>query len=526
MSTFFGFGVGRKSGLPASWIDKLFHGDSQHWVSPFSALSHALDAPGAGLLGTVTKTVKPASYNVSASGNADADSLLSGARWNTHTLSYSFPADVSVYGYDTSSAEYRQKFKGFGAAQVASTKEALGNYANVAGLTLVQKTESATDHADLRFAGSNAAPTAYAYYPNTAGKGGDAWFNVSRHWYDAPSKGNYAAFTILHEAGHALGLKHGQETTVFGALPAAHNSMEYSVMTYASYVGAPSTGGLTNEATSYAQSLMMDDIAALQVLYGPNFTSNAGDTTYKWSAATGQMVLNGVAQSMPVGNKVFLTVWDGGGQDTYDFSNYTSPLKVDLNPGAWTTVSKSQLANLSGDGLHLARGNIANALLYNGDVRSLIENAVGGSGNDLISGNQANNLLTGGAGNDTIAGNGGSDTLLGGVGFDTLTGGAGADTFAFKALVEGLDTITDFTPGSDKISISKSGFGLTLASGKLDAAHFDGGGIATHAYAEFIFNAASHTLSFDSDGTGVQAAVAIAKLSTSALLYNYDVVLV
>ena len=37
----------------------------------------------------------------------------------------------------------------------------------------------------------------------------------------------------------------------------------------------------------------------------------------------------------------------------------------------------------------IARGNIFNALLYNGDLRSLIENATGGSGNDSILGNQA-----------------------------------------------------------------------------------------------------------------------------------------
>ena len=44
---------------------------------------------------------------------------------------------------------------------------------------------------------------------------------------------------------------------------------------------------------------------------------------------------------------------------------------------------------------------------------SLIENAVGGSGNDTIIGNAANNTLTGGAGNDTLDGvNGTADTAI------------------------------------------------------------------------------------------------------------------
>jgi hypothetical protein len=62
-------------------------------------------------------------------------------------------------------------------------------------------------------------------------------------------------------------------------------------------------------------------------------------------------------------------------------SNYTTNLTIDLNPGAWTTASTTQLASL-GSG-HYAAGNIANALLYQGNVAALIENAVGGSGSRL-----------------------------------------------------------------------------------------------------------------------------------------------
>ena len=72
-----------------------------------------------------------------------------------------------------------------------------------------------------------------------------------------------------------------------------------------------------------------------------------------------------------------MTIWDGGGNDTYDFSNYTTNLSVNLQPGSWTTASTAQLANL-GNG-HTAIGNIANAYLYNNNPASLIENAVGGS---------------------------------------------------------------------------------------------------------------------------------------------------
>ncbi|MCH8239285.1 MAG: M10 family metallopeptidase C-terminal domain-containing protein, partial [Proteobacteria bacterium] len=131
---------------------------------------------------------------------------------------------------------------------------------------------------------------------------------------------------------------------------------------------------------------------------------------------------------------MFLTVWDGGGNDTYDFSNYTTNLHVDLRPGEWTLLSDPypafQLAHL-GDGGH-ARGNIANAWLYQDNTASIIENAIGGVGDDQITGNVADNSLYGGAGSDTLSGGLGDDTLYGGAGDDNLDGGAGTDTAVYS----------------------------------------------------------------------------------------------
>ncbi len=139
-----------------------------------------------------------------------------------------------------------------------------------------------------------------------------------------------------------------------------------------------------------------------------------------------------------------MTTWDGGGNDTYDFSNYTSNLNVDLRPGAWTTVSSSQLASL-GSG-HYAAGNIANALLYNNNPASLIENAVGGSGNDTITGNAADNHLTGGGGNDTIDGGGGVNTAVysGASSTYLVTDlGSGEWQVADLLLTDGIDTLNN-----------------------------------------------------------------------------------
>jgi VCBS repeat-containing protein len=353
----------------------------------------------------------PATTTAAHSGNAYTDGLIYGTKWAVTTLTFSFPTSASLYGTGYGSGEPASNFEAFNATQQAAVKATLAMYSSVANIKFVQVAETTTQHGDLRYAMSDLPSTAWAYLPTTNAAGGDAWFNNSTGWYDNPITGNYAFISVVHETGHALGLKHAHEASgTFAAMPADHDSLEYTVMSYRSYVGASTTTGYTNASDSYPQTLMMYDIAAVQSLYGANYTTNAGDTLYSWSATTGQMIINGVGQALPVGNKIFLTVWDGGGVDTYDFSNYATTVSVNLQPGEWSTPSAIQLANL-GNG-HTAAGNIANALLFNGNPASLIENAIGGSAGDTIIGNAANNKLTGKGGNDGLDGLGGTNTAV------------------------------------------------------------------------------------------------------------------
>lgn len=343
----------------------------------------------------------------SPTGNTYIDGILNGTKWASTSLTFSFPTSGSFYEY---TGEASNNFKAFTDLQQDAIKKVLANYSAVTNLSFTEITETSTDHATLRYAESDAPATAWAYYPSTSPQGGDAWFGNSSHYYDNPVKGNYAYLTMLHETGHALGLKHAHEVKgSFGAVPVEYDSLEYTVMSYKSYVGGGTTG-YTNGSTSYPQTLMMLDIAALQSIYGANYSTNAGNNVYKWSATTGEMFIDGAAQGTPAGNKVFMTIWDGGGEDTYDFSNYTGNLTVNLAPGQWSTVSAVQLAVLGGG--HYAAGNIANALMFNGNTASLIENAIGGTAADVLTGNIVNNKLTGGKGNDILDGAQGSDTAV------------------------------------------------------------------------------------------------------------------
>jgi serralysin len=379
------------------------------------------------------RTDVPSTTSVGAASgfsNQDINGLLSGYAWGTHSITFSFPTSPANYGTNYGSGEPRWGFHAFNAAQQTVARYALNLISQYTLLTFPQVTETNSTHAMIRLADSNVPPTSWTYYPSAVREGGDVWIGNTANV--PPTKGSYAFESILHEIGHAVGLKHGQEDDgLHGVLPAGHDSTEWSVMTYHSYLGGPLA--YTISEGSGNQTYMADDIAALQYMYGANFTTNAGNTTYSWSPTTGAMYINGVSQGASSANKIYAAIWDGGGTDTYDLSNYKTNLTVDLRPGFWSTFSTAQVADLdsSAPGHHLAHGNVDNANLYNNDPRSLIENAVGGSGNDTLIGNQAANSLNGGAGNDTLAGNQGNDVLEGGAGNDNLNSNDGSDNVSY-----------------------------------------------------------------------------------------------
>ncbi len=75
----------------------------------------------------------------------------------------------------------------------------------------------------------------------------------------------------------------------------------------------------------------------------------------------------------------------------------------------------------------------------------------GGTGDDYLFGGADADTLFGGTGNDLLSGDAGNDVLVGETGSDWLIGGAGADVFQFQGLDTGIDTIVDFTPGTDSV---------------------------------------------------------------------------
>ncbi|MBH8574954.1 calcium-binding protein, partial [Nostocaceae cyanobacterium CENA369] len=159
-----------------------------------------------------------------------------------------------------------------------------------------------------------------------------------------------------------------------------------------------------------------------------------------------------------------------------------------------------------------------------------------------LAGGSANDTIIGGGGNDNINGGGGNDSLDGGGGNDTLTGGTGSDHFvfdinaAFNSSTIGIDTITDFLSGTDKIILDKTTFtALTSAAGSsLSTSEFatinastNGATIAGTSSARIVFNRANGDLFYNTDGAtaGLGSGGQFATLSGVTTLSATDLLL-
>ena len=321
--------------------------------------------------------------------------ILAGSKWGTGiggaaTLTYSFSGAPSNYAYSFDTTGVDIAPAAFNAAQQRDAVAAMQMAARFANVTFAPAADTSASAGDIRWAASGDASyfgstnaSAFAYYPASDARGGDVWIDGALNYFATTSPGTFGFEDFLHELGHALGLSHP------AAQGATTDQLKYTVMSYRDFAG----DHVTYLAQYYPTTYMLDDVAALQYLYGANMATNAGNTTYSWDPA----------------KPVYETIWDGGGFDTIDASNQQSGVTIDLHPGAFSQIGPAfwngqyDSAN-NPDMAQQVRDCLA--IAYN----CTIEGATGSAFADTLVGNDAANVLDGGAGCDTLAGGGGIDT--------------------------------------------------------------------------------------------------------------------
>ena len=347
------------------------------------------------------------------------------------TITYSFSGTSDLYLFAEGYFDPNPKIdtvSAFSVSQQEAARLALKQFSDIADITFVEVEETAAEVGTIRigFVSSQYEDTwGWASSPGSdrfgdySPRGGDIWVEDSNKDGTFIRGRDYNFGSLMHEIGHALGLAHphvGEHK-----LPVNQDYSNYTLMSYEAPDNASYYDSNGNFIYLMSSTPMVYDIAALQHLYGTS-SHNEQDTTYKFDPS-----------------KPFVeAIWDSGGYDTIDLSNFNKACTVNLTPGAYSTIVCTSWS--MPDNLGIAFG-------------AVIEEAIGGFGKDIITGNITANVLYGGAGNDFIDGEAGDDSIVGGLGDDKLFGGTGSDIFKYSK-GDGNDTIIDFNSAIDRIEYS------------------------------------------------------------------------
>lgn len=431
---------------------------------------------------------------------SDFTALISNSRWNG-MANEGAPVFITYCLLDSNQiptkAEYwdpdpgvPNNYSAMNATQRANVRLALEEYEKVAGVQFIEVENR--DDAMLRIMNSSGSDYGgWADFGNASENSSNVSWLVIDGPGNYPQGASYEFETILHELGHAMGMKHP-----FSGAIQLINSLDNEDHTLMSYTG--------NGATNYDSVLAHLDVDALQFLYGNSLASSGW--FWSWSEISRTFVLEGGgAGDVLIGVDAKNDISGYGGADMLFGRNANDTLRGGAG-GDLLVGGKGNDAMFGGGGndtFHNSSGNDT----YNGGkgsdtmsfagfggsiVLSLssrakqsagfgsnkflnIENVEGGRRADTLTGNKKANDLDGNAGKDKLKGNGGNDALDGGGGVDILNGGGGRDSlkggggrdrFDFEKGF-GRDTLLDFQDNKDTVRVSKSLTGGNMSATQL-----------------------------------------------------------
>ena len=398
-------------------------------------------------------TSAPTTY-FDLSGDNSIDALITpdhnsnnGGKWGGAlgagaNLTFSFPwiNNLSAYWQDDYGGEpIARKHFGLNTTQQNAVSDALQQWENVANVTFSLVTESSSNVGDFRFAFSSYVTSdawGWSMLPHsTWANSADVWLNTSIYYEKDWGPGSYNFEALMHEIGHGLGLKHpgnynganGSEEGPF--LPEATDNRLYTIMSYNDYRYWYWDKKLNDWVGVSASTPMILDIQAIQYIYGTNNTYETGDNVYSFSKTT----------------PFYQTIWDAGGNDTMDISNFSTDCTINLNPGLYSSLMFTESS--PDESIYTGQNNLGIA------YGCLIENAIGGSGNDTVLGNSLDNQLVGGGGNDNINGGSGNDEISGGLGTDSAIYYGNRSNYTVIRTLTGYTVIDNYgLEGSDNLS--------------------------------------------------------------------------
>jgi serralysin len=343
-------------------------------------------------------------------------------------------------------------FSALSEAQRVAARDAIKQWDDLISVSFVEKPFG---DADINFMNTTTGPAqASAYLPYSYGGltytngqpvlnadgqpvtydeiAGDVYINPSQASNQQFDEGQYGLTTLIHELGHSLGLEHpgaynfgpGFAVTYENGAEYYQDSNQYSIM---SYWDSEETGANHVDwalmTYRYPSTPMVHDIAAIQRIYGADMTTRTGNTVYGFNSNAGNESFDFNLTPVPVA-----TIWDAGGNDTIDVSGFDTPSIINLNEGAYSSVGgifSETIPTLDEINARRAAAGLpprtqATYDLYleiTGDTYrnglmtdnlgiaygAIIENAIGGRGNDLLIANPVANRLDGGAGFDTVS---------------------------------------------------------------------------------------------------------------------------
>ncbi len=324
------------------------------------------------------------------------------------TFKYAFPGQLPSYYSGTSQAD--GSFVGFSDIQKTRTVLALNYIETVIDVKFVLETnanvlDSANSLNTLSFGTNTQANSAgYAFGPSTRSDGNDVFLNKTDPYVKDLADGTYGSQILIHEIGHALGLKHpfsGADAAKGNAEPPylVKDIEDFTIWSVMSYTNDPI------EQTQLKYSPL--DIAALQYIYGPSTTVRTGSDTYTISETETNFI------------------WDGGGTDKISAASSSKAVTIYLEPGFWGYVGSSREAYISKAGQITV------------NFGTQIENLDGSGWGDSLYGNALSNVINGNAGNDTVQAFAGNDTIDGGDGQDTVTYALSASQYTVTAVSSG-----------------------------------------------------------------------------------------